>query len=125
VDREDQELLKVYSYELGLENGEGFVDGIYHINYSINDNLYKNRKILLYHNLGKEIEDKLKEYNYEITLDNEYIKYDSSTADGDIEELNLLNYLYSALKTEAMQITPNEANINDIILKINRLLLTL
>ena len=127
--REDDELLKVYSEDFGIPNEVGFNAGIYTFNYIFN-NSNKEIKILYYAPILKEIERVLSKLNTKVEIRELSVNYIPDVQDklnyDNLENVRLIMALLSQLEFEArklrFKVPVDEAQVNDILIKLKRLL---
>jgi hypothetical protein len=115
-----REIYTIKSETLGLANSVIIPDGVYHFTYVINNNYTKENAFLVFNTVKQQIEQLLKDVNYDIEIGDYDVEYVGDTSTYDIEKIRLAVTLYDSLVAQTQE--PDEVAVNDTLDKLTRLL---
>lgn len=118
--RVQREIYTIKSETLGLANSQIIPDGVYHLQYVINNNYTKENTFLVFTTVKKQVEDLLNKVNYNIEIGDYDIEYVGDYSDYDVEQVRLAASLYDSLLSQTQE--PDEVKVNDTLDKLTRLL---
>lgn len=119
------EIYTLSSGDLGFPENIDIPDGVYHFDYTMNNVITKHATVLVYQNVKRRVTQLLIDANYKVDVLSNSWKYlnDEVNSKYDIETVRYAKVLMDALEMYA--ITQNEIEVNDILDKLERLLLIL
>jgi hypothetical protein len=118
--RIQKEIYTITSEILGFANSEIIPDGVYHFQYTLNNNYTKDQTFLVFNTVKKEVEKLLNDVNYNIEIGDYDIEYVGDYSEYDIEKVRLAHSLYDSLLSQTQE--PDEVKVNDTLDKLTRLL---
>ena len=115
-----KEIYTIDSAILGFATSIEIPDGVYHFTYNINNSFIKEHSFLIYNTVEKEVQEMLKDVNYDIEIGDYDVTYVGDTSTYDIEQVRLAVTLLDSLRAQTQ--LPDEVAVNDTLDKLNRLL---
>ena len=123
IHKKNKEIYEINSSVLNLGNTQVIPDGVYTINWTINNYMSKTHKFIVYSSIKKRVDALIAGTGYKVTIGNYDITYTGDNCKGDIEQVRLAVSLLDTLQYAAN--TGNEVLANDTLDKLNRILLIL
>ena len=118
--RESDEVYKITSASLGLGSNEDIPDGLYYMDYNINNVLRKENTFLAYYTVQQEVIALLESVNLGISVDEFGSNFEGDFDQYPLQDILVINALYSEL--DILVLSADEVKINDTLDKLQRLL---
>lgn len=119
--RQEDEIYTIKSDLLGVGESKDIPDGIYTLEYIINDIYRKDQTIVVYQAIKAEVEALLAEVNYGIEVGDYDVTYVGDYSDVDLEKVRLAVALLDEIEDNAS--VKNVSKVQDALNKLKRLLL--